>query len=639
MIWKKDENREGKESNESGGLNIKRHQPQKPSFRERSKDYSNSSGKFRKSTSESSSGRFNKAPTESRSFDKTMSKTKFIPKSNVDKKAGKATVELMPLGGLEEIGKNCMVIKYGDEMVLVDVGISFPDGSMPGIDVVSPDFTYVNRNAKNLKAIILTHGHEDHIGAISHFFRTFPNKDVPIYGSGFTIGLVKGKLSEHWGKKKYNTNIVKGRDRVRVSSNIEVEFVSITHSIPQAFCVAIHTPIGTIVHTGDYKFDLTPINNNYTDFYSLAALGEKGVLLLLSDSTNSPKEEFTPSEKMVKKSFANVLRKAPGRIIIASFSSHAHRVQHLVEMAHEFGRKTALDGRSMMKCSEVGLETEEVIFPKGSLVPISKLNTMPANKAMVICTGTQGEEMSALTRISKGMHKDVKIKPEDTVIISATFIPGNERAIIDVINNLMKRGAEVIYEKHHGMHVSGHGARGDIKLMLNLIRPKYFMPVHGEFLNLKRNKELAIDFGLEADNVVLTKNGDRVVVTDKEIAVRGKVESGVVLIESSNTGGVEDITLNERKLMAGEGIVAIHAIFDGKKKMITYAPEITSKGVSLRRGDPLMGDLAKAILEEFAAPMDVVEPHVLKKAIRDKAMPILRKSQRNPMVIPIITIV
>ncbi len=552
---------------------------------------------------------------------------------------GAGEVEVIPLGGLEEIGKNSMIIKYGEEMVLVDVGLTFPDHTMPGVDVVLPDFSYVNKNAKNLNAILLTHGHEDHIGAISHFFRNFPNKNVPIYGSSFTLGLVRGKLNEHWGKRKYNLNEVKGRDRVKVSPNIEVEFVDITHSIPQAFCLAIHTPAGTIVHTGDYKFDLTPINNRYADFYSLASLGEKGALLLLSDSTNSPKEEFTPSERLLKGSFEKILRKAEGRVIVASFSSHAHRVQQLVDVAYQFGRKTALDGKSMMKCSEVGLSTEEVKFPTGALVPVNKINTMPANKAMVVCTGTQGEEMSALTRMSRGAHKDIKIKPGDTVIISATFIPGNERAIIDVINNLMKRGAEVIYEKHHGMHVSGHGARGDIRLMLNLIRPKFFMPVHGEFINLKNNKELAMEYGIPEENIVLTKNGDRVLVSNDEIKVKGSVESGVVMVEGGNSGGVEDGTINERKQLANEGLVIVNATFDKKKRVIVDSPEILTKGVSIKKFDFLMKDISMAVKEEFLVPAEVMDIHVLRKAIRDKVVSFLRRNHKNSLVIPMVNLI
>ncbi len=558
--------------------------------------------------------------------------------SNKNIEIGPESVEIIPLGGLEEIGKNSAVIKYKDEMILIDVGLSFPDISMLGVDIVAPDFTYVNKNAKKLKAVILTHGHEDHIGSIEYFFRKFPNKDVPVYGSKFTLGLVRGKLNENWSNKKYNLIEAEGRQKVRVSKNIEVEFINITHSIPQAFTIAIHTPAGTVVHTGDYKFDLTPVDGKLTDFYKLAELGEKGVLALLSDSTNANKEEFTLSEKFVGTNFRRVLQQAKGRIIVASFASHVHRVQQLATIAHEFGRKTALDGRSMLKAFEVGLEMGEMVVPSGSIIPLSKVPTMPEDKTIIICTGTQGEQMSVLTRMSRGAHKDIKINENDTIIISATFIPGNERAIVDVINDLMRKGAKVLYEKGQGLHVSGHGARGDIRLMLNLIKPKYFVPVHGEYMHLKSNKQLAMEFGMKDENVFLIKNGDVLAVSDKGAKIIDTVEFGAIMLEDDRTEGVEHNILKERQIMSTDGLVIILAVFDSKKKILSSAPQIITKGYpSSQSSEQLLKDLSEMMIHNYTKhPVEGLDVFLLRKEIKERAMNVFRKTQRNPMILPVV---
>lgn len=548
------------------------------------------------------------------------------------------TVEIIPLGGLEEIGKNSAIIKYNDEMILVDVGLSFPDISMLGVDIVAPDFTYVNKNAKKLKAVILTHGHEDHIGSIEYFFRKFPNKNVPVYGSKFTLGLVREKLNENWSNKKYNLIEAEGRQKVKVSKNIEVEFINITHSIPQAFTIAIHTPAGTVVHTGDYKFDLTPVDGKLTDFYKLAELGEKGVLALLSDSTNANKEEFTLSEKHVGNNFRRVLQQAKGRVIIASFASHVHRVQQLATIANEYGRKAALDGRSMLKAFEVGLEMGEITVPTGSIIPLSKVPTMPEDKTIIICTGTQGEQMSVLTRMSRGAHKDIKINDNDTVIISATFIPGNERAIVDVINDLMRKGAKVLYEKGQGLHVSGHGARGDIRLMLNLIKPKYFIPVHGEYMHLTSNKQLAMEFGMKDENVFLIKNGDVLSLSENGAGITDTVEFGAIMLEDDRIEGVEHNILKERQIMSTDGLVIILAVFDSKKKVLNSAPQIITKGYpSSASSDQILKELSEMMIHNYTKQtVEGLDVFLLRKEIKDKAMNVFRRSQRNPMILPVV---
>lgn len=544
-------------------------------------------------------------------------------------------VKVIPLGGLQEIGKNCCVIEYNNEMVIVDIGLSFPDETMPGVDIVIPDFTYVKDNIEKLKAVILTHGHLDHIGAVAHFFKDIGKKDIPVYSSAFTLGLVESKLKEKFRNKKFNLKSVDNRDLIKVGKYLSIEFIRITHSIPDAFVVAIHTPEGSVVHTGDYKFDLTPVDGKHVDFFKLAELGEKGALLLLSDSTNAAKEGFTASELSVAKSFKDVFLRSKGRIIISVFSSHAHRVQEIVKLAHEFGRRVALSGRSMNSTFDIGQELRSIDIPKDVMIDLSEASSLPEEKVVIVCTGTQGEEASAMTRAAIGQHRDIRIDGGDSVVMSANSIPGNEIYINRVVNSLIKKGAKVYRHGQGGLHVSGHGCRGDIALMLNLVKPKFFMPVHGEYMHLFSSKQLAIDVGYNPDNVLLTKNGDRVVVTKDSISIEGKVVSGDVAVDNSNLNSIGTNTLKDRTTLAKEGLLVVHITLSSVSKKIAGEPSIISKGFGFPQ---LVKELSKEIVLKFASEpiknildfRQIVKDH-LRKSIK-------RSNSKSPVIIPIVSV-
>lgn len=578
---------------------------------------------------------FNRSNTNRKPFS-SRPKSTFVKKHTKEiKDKINSKLSVIPLGGLDEIGKNCAVIQYDNEMVVVDLGLGFPDSEMHGVDSVIPDFTYINKNIDKLKAVIITHGHEDHIGSLAHFYRNC-SKKVPIYSGDFTIELIQHKLKEKLKGKKVDLHKVKNRDRVRVSENIEVEFVDITHSIPDAFVVAIHTPEGTIVHTGDYKFDLTPPNNQKADFFKLAELGEKGVALLMSDSTNANKEGFTPSEITVVKNFKDVLLKAKGRVIVAAFSSHAYRVQDFINAAHEAGRKTALDGRSMLKAFEIGQLTGKVVVPEGSVIPLQQASGVEDNKLLVVCTGTQGETMAAMSRAANGQHRDVKIEEGDVVVMSANSIPGNEVSINRVVNALIKRGAIVYRHGTGGLHVSGHGRRGDIALMFNLIKPKFFMPVHGEYMHLVSSRALAVDFGIKEENVVITSIGDRVVVGKERIAIEGRVESGSVYIDNRNATQIESNTLKDRQLMSKDGLLVIHMLINSRSRKLTGHPEIIAKGFGAQKSSLLIKEIVQEIVVNFGDKKinDVFE---FKQSVREFARRLIgRKKSKNPMIVPVV---
>ncbi|HCB63950.1 MAG TPA: ribonuclease J [Fusobacteria bacterium] len=558
------------------------------------------------------------------------------PKTNVNKVAVESKLKVIPLGGLDEIGKNCAVIQYDNEMIIIDLGLAFPDETMPGIDLVIPDFSYVYKNIDKLKAIIITHGHEDHIGAVSHFYRGSPKKNIPLYSSKFTNGILKEKLKEKFRGKKFDLRDVDSRDMIHVGKNIAVEFVRITHSIPDAFVVAVHTPEGTVVHTGDYKFDLSPVDGKHVDFYKLAELGEKGTLLLLSDSTNANKEGFTPSEISVVRSFRDVLHKAKGRVICAVFSSHAHRVQEMVKVGTEFGRKTALDGRSMHRTFNVGQDVGSVVIPDDSIVPLSQAPGLPEDQILIVCTGTQGELMSAMSRAARGQHKDIKIEEGDVVVMSANSIPGNEVYIGRVVNQLVKRGAQVYKHGEKGLHVSGHGCRGDIALMLNLIKPKFFMPVHGEYVHLTGSKALAVDVGMKPEDIIITKNGDIVSVNKNGIAITGEVESGNVLVDNNNSNSVATATIKDRNMMAKDGLIVIHVLINVRSRKINGQPDIISKGFGSQN---VIRDLGKDIVINFS-DKKINDVFAFKKDLRDYCIKeIKRKASKEPMIIPIIATV
>ena len=547
---------------------------------------------------------------------------------------------VIPIGGLDEVGKNCTVVQYRDEIIIMDCGVIFPDENLPGIDLVIPDFSYLENNKDKIKGLFITHGHEDHIGAIPYLYQKI-DKSVPMYGGKLTLGLVKAKFEG----LNYRSDLpkgkeVKGRTKVKVGKHFTIEFVRVTHSIADAYAIAVTTPAGTILNTGDFKIDLTPVDGRGFDFARLSQLGELGVDLLLSDSTNSELEGFTPSEKTVGESFKTEFLKAKGRIIIAAFASHVHRLQQIVDISVSNGRKIAIDGRSMVRVFEIATELGHLKVPQDLIVPLHEIDKMPANKAVVLCTGTQGEPLAALSRIAKGMHKHIKVKKGDTVIISATPIPGNEKAVSNNINNLAKENADVVFKKIAGIHVSGHGSAEEQKLMLNIVRPKNFMPIHGEYRMLKAHKASAMETGIKEENIVIALNGQKVEVTKSKVAINGKVSAGVTLVDGLGVGDIGNTVIKDRQQLSQDGIVIINFTLSKESKKVLAGPEIITKGfIYGKEMDEFLREgieSIKPLLEKYekSGKDDIIN---LRNNIRDlSAKFFYSKIKRNPIIIPMI---
>ena len=548
-------------------------------------------------------------------------------------------IYIMPLGGLGEVGKNMTLLQYRDEIVVIDAGLTFPSDDMPGVDLVIPDFSYLTKNIEKLKAIILTHGHEDHIGAVPYLLKDLPD-GIPIYSSKLTIGLVKIKLEAREDTREYNFVEVKGRDRVKIGKYFDTEIINVTHSIPDSFAAAFHTPVGIIVHTGDFKVDLTPIKGESMDFYKLAELGEKGVLALLSDSTNAEREGFTFSEHSVREALKQAFDNSYGRIIVASFASHIHRIQQVIDLANEYGRKIAIDGRSMVRVTEISAKLGYLDVPEGMLIQLKEVENYDDKEILLLCTGSQGEPMSALSRIANKTHKHINVKNGDTVLISATPIPGNEKAVHGTINSLLKNGAEVIYEKIAGIHASGHGSQDELKLMLNLVKPKFFIPVHGEYKQLKKHKELAEQVGIPEENILIVNNGAKIELSQSEMKLSGKVPSGIIMIDGLGIGDVGNIVLRDRQHLAQDGIVIIVTTISAENGKILAGPDIITRGfVYARESEELIKQTAEKIKEELKKyeMENVTEWSVLKNSIKEISSKYLyEQTKRNPIILPII---
>ena len=544
-------------------------------------------------------------------------------------------VQIIPLGGLGEIGKNMTVFRYGDDIILIDAGLMFPEDDMLGIDLVIPDITYLIDNKDKVKAIFLTHGHEDHIGALPYVMKQL---EVPVYGTALTLGILQGRLREN-GVSDENLVTIKPGDIIGAGA-FNLEFIRVNHSIPDAVSIVIKTPIGTIIHTGDFKFDQTPVDGQVTQFNKFAEFGDAGVLALLADSTNAERPGFTQSEKMVGQTFDDEFRYARNRIIVATFSSNVHRIQQVVDSAVKYKRKVAVIGRSMINVVNIAIELGYLNIPEGVLIDIDETNNYTADQIVIITTGSQGEPMSALTRMAMNDHKKVGIMPGDTVIISATPIPGNEKLVSRTINHLYKLGAEVIYEKSNGVHVSGHASQEEIKLMHNLVRPKYFIPVHGEYRHLIKHANIAKDLGMPKENIVIAENGSVIELSKEGINVAGKIQSGKVLVDGLGVGDVGNIVLRDRRLLSQDGIMIVVVTIDHETYQVVSGPDIVSRGfVYVREAEDLMEEAREKVLSALdrCETNGVTEWSMIKSAIRDSLGRFLyERTRRRPMILPII---
>ena len=544
-------------------------------------------------------------------------------------------LQIIPLGGLGEIGKNMTVIRCDDEILVIDAGLMFPDEEMLGVDLVIPDITYLLDNKDKIKAIVLTHGHEDHIGALPYVLKQI---NVPVYGTRLTLGILEGRLQEN-GVDSSNLHSVMQGDIINVGC-FSVGFIRVNHSIPDAVGLSIKTPVGMIVHTGDFKLDYTPIDGKMTDFRRFSDLGNKGVLVMMADSTNAEREGHTPSESTVGAAFDRAFHKARGRIIVATFSSNVHRIQQVIDTAVRYKRRVAVLGRSMVNVVNISLELGYIHAPEGTLIDIDEINNYRMEQVVVITTGSQGEPMSALTRMAMSDHRKVGIVPGDTVIISANPIPGNEKMVVKTIDNLLKLGADVIYGRGEGIHVSGHASREELKLMHNLVRPKFFIPVHGEYHHLVKHAQLARELGMPKENVFIGENGLVFEFTKDKGTVAGKVQAGMVMVDGLGVGDVGNIVLRDRRQLSQDGILIVVVTMNRQTNRVVAGPDIVSRGfVYVRESEALMDEARARVQQALDRCEDenVKEWAAIKANVRDAlGRYLFDKTRRRPMILPII---
>ena len=580
-------------------------------------------------------------------------KTKKIVKNNMDENKAiktrkgngsildlptfkKSNLKIIALGGLDEIGKNITIFEYEDEIVLVDCGLEFPDDDMLGVDIVIPDVTYLVRNKNKIKGLFITHGHEDHIGAIPYVLKQV---NMPIYATRLTAKLIEHKLEEHRLLRTTKLSIVE-QGQIINAGKMSVEFIRSSHSIPDACMLAIHTPAGVVVHTGDFKVDYTPIDGQIIDFARLAELGSKGVLALLADSTNSERKGFTLSEKSIGPVFDSLFEGCKKRIVVATFASNVHRVQQIVNSAVKFGRKIAVSGRSMINMINSARELNYIDAPDNLFIDIDNIKNYTDEQLVIMTTGSQGETMSALTRMANGEHRKVNLTGNDLVIISATPIPGNEKSVSKVINQLMKIGCEVVYSSLADVHVSGHACQEEQKLILSLVKPKYFLPVHGEFRQLMAHRDTAIEMGIDKNNIFITSNGRVLEVNENEAKFTTSVPSGKVMVDGLGVGDVGSVVLRDRQHLSQDGLIVIVMSMDGQTGEIVSGPDVISRGfVYVRESENLMDDVKSFIKEEIDS---MVEKHIrdwstIKSTLKDDVRDfIFNMTKRNPMILPII---
>ncbi|MCL4498764.1 MAG: ribonuclease J [Chloroflexi bacterium] len=545
-------------------------------------------------------------------------------------------LKIIPLGGLGEVGKNMMLVEYGDDIIVIDVGLMFPEDEMLGVDLVLPDFSYVTENADRVRGVILTHGHEDHTGALPYLLKQI---NVPVYGTKLTLGLIEGKLAEHGLLK--GARLIEIDPSARISLGVfDLEFIRVSHSIPDGLAIVLHTPEGIVIHSGDFKLDQTPIDGKVTEFGKIAAYHEQGVLALLSDSTNAEIEGYTMSEKVVGETLENIILNAKGRIVVASFASHIHRIQQIVDVAKRARRKIAICGRTMENNVEVASRLGYLNLPKKMIIHPSQMKDFLPSQILVLSTGTQGEPLSALARMSAKEHRWIQIDGGDAVIISASPVPGNEKSISQTINRLFRCGADVFYESISGVHVSGHAAREELKLLINMVNPKYFIPIHGELRQLTYHARIASLLGIPESNIFVAENGDVIELRKSEARMVSRVNAGLVLVDGLGVGDVGDVVLRDRRQLSQDGILIVVVMIDGRNGATLAAPELISRGfVYVRQSQDLLDEAKERVrltLERTSADQRT-DWAVLKNEIRRTLSDfIYEQIKRRPMIIPII---
>lgn len=548
----------------------------------------------------------------------------------------KSKVKVISLGGLGEIGKNITAIEYGNEIVVIDCGMAFPDEEMYGIDIVIPDITYLINNRDKVKGFFLTHGHEDHIGALPYILKQI---NVPLYGTKLTLGLVESKLQEHNILSDCELNVVKPGDIIKVD-NMSVEFIRTNHSIADSCSLAISTPLGVIFHTGDFKVDYTPIDGEIINLERYSEIGKKGVLLLMADSTNAERTGYTMSEKTVGKKLENIFYGAKGRVIVATFASNIHRIQQIVDSSVKQGRKVAFSGRSMEKISQVALELGYLNIQEDVLIGIDDIYKYPNDKVTIVTTGSQGEPMSGLSRIAAGTHRKLRVESGDLFIISASPIPGNEKSISNVINELCRRGAEVIYSSLEDIHVSGHACQEELKLVHRLLKPKYFIPIHGEYRHLKQHAILAEKLGLSKSNIFILDIGETFEITSNKAHIANKVPSGRIMVDGLGVGDVGNIVLRDRKHLSQDGIITIVVTIDKQAATVISGPDIVSRGfIYMKESEDLLRDAKHIVRDSLDNCLSnkVFNWSVIKSSIRsDLGEFLYKKTRRKPLILPVI---
>lgn len=549
----------------------------------------------------------------------------------------KTRLKVIALGGLEEIGKNMTVLEYGNDIIIIDCGLAFPEDDMLGIDLVIPDITYLAKNVEKIRGIVLTHGHEDHIGALPYVLKQLK---VPVFGTLLTLGLLENKLREHKMLDKTTLHTVVPGEKVKLGEMV-VEFIHTNHSIADSVALAIQTPVGVVIHTGDFKVDYTPIDGDIIDLQRFAELGSQGVLLLMSDSTNAERKGFTMSEKNVGKVFERIFEETPrNRIMVATFSSNIHRIQQIINAAYMYGRKVAIIGRSMVNAVKTASELDYLWVPPRTLIDINEIKNYRDEQLVIITTGSQGETMSALSRIANSEHKQVSVKPDDKIIISASAIPGNEKNVIRVVNELLKKGADVVYGGIEDIHVSGHARQEELKLMLALTKPKFFMPVHGEYMHLSSHRDLAISMGMDKKNIFVNKLGDVLELSKNEAKVTGTVPTGQVMVDGLGVGDVGNIVLRDRKHLSEDGLMVVVVSMEEETGQIVAGPDIISRGfVYVRESEGLMDGAREVVMKALqeCEEKNITSWNYIKNLIKDTLKNyIWQKTKRSPMILPII---